>query len=195
MKKSKTELSFGLIREIPNDAPAGFGARCIQSGSCLDFVWNRSDVFAITDGHFKALKAIMNAGVSHELNSAYTKAYNAGELERDTDNTVTLYDDKALTIKANTNGSYGYVYLCAYLKPSDDIAGLIWSHEKLIPSIGESVTVRCNNIGDSMVLRHQSVHGYAHLLVLPFNPPEWYRKQNKLGNSWKVCSVSGGEIC
>ena len=33
-----------------------------------------------------------------------------------TESEVTLYEDESGVVKGNTNGSHGYLYVCAYLK-------------------------------------------------------------------------------
>jgi hypothetical protein len=70
-------------------------------------------------------------------------------------------------------------------------AALKWSGAGLPPAIGETVLVRINRIGPSKVLRYFYEHGWLGVLVLPINPPQWYRKQNGFGGA---CHVFGAEI-
>ena len=195
MKQNKSDLEFGLRTEIPNDAPAGYGVRCIQEDNRLGFVWNRQDMFAIDEGHAEALKTVLNkTGITELIADNYRNAYHRDELRGNKRNTVILFEDDVLVVKADTLGSHGYVYLCAYLKPSDNPSEATWSGKGPVPEVGETIFHNCNNIGKSIVLRHHNIHGFVHLWCWPINPPAWYKKQNKQGtNGWRVCTCVGSE--
>jgi len=71
---------------------------------------------------------------------------------------------------------------------------LQWSSDKPIPPVGTEIDVPMNGIGRSKVLKYFVEHGFIGLLVQPFNPPAWYRKQNKSEMDsdlydWKPCHV------
>jgi hypothetical protein len=195
MNTSRNEMTFGLVNEIPKDSPSGWGARAIQKGSCLDIVWDRQDVFAVDEAHHNVLSLLLNrAGMFEHIQGKYAELYNSGKLQGNQAGTEVLFEDHALVVVANTNGSYGYVYLAAYLKPSDDVSELAgkdhpefadwesktikrWTYKRL-PAIGEGIVAAVNNIGKVTVLRYAAFNGWLSLIVLPSNPPEWYRKQN-----------------
>jgi hypothetical protein len=115
----------------------------------------------------------------------------AGKFRHDQAETVRIYEDDALVVVGNTNGSHGYVYLAAYLKPH-------LASEKL-PAPGETVYVAVNDIGEATVIRHDEEHGYPVAVVIPTDPPRWYRKQNRIetsfkDNIWNVCGILKNDI-
>ena len=209
MKTNRKELAWGLTNEIPDDAPAGYGARCIQEKDMLDFVWDRQDIFAIDEAHQRALSAVFDRdGFVQHVQTKYSELFNAGKLQHNRSGTEFLFEDQAIKVVANTNSSHGYVYLAAYLKPSDDVSKLAgkdhpefqnwenkaikrWTHKRL-PAIGEQINA--NSMGKVTVLRYLNLVGWLHLISLPLDPPEWFRKQAALGKTWQVCSVVGGEV-
>lgn len=181
MKTNKKDLVFGLIHEIPEDSPAAWGARTIQQDTWMDIVHDRQDLFAIDKGHMTALKTLLNEGNVLQLcQHNYRLAREKFELQSDKEGTVILYEDKAICIKADTNGSFGYVYVCAYLKPSDDNTDSEWSGKHNVPSVGDTINISMNGIGKSVVLGFDKIHGYRMARIWPLSPPEWYREQNVL---------------
>jgi hypothetical protein len=103
-----------------------------------------------------------------------------------------LYEDEAIKVVGNTNGSYGYLYLTAFILPPDRTGE--W-RGNFRPAPGGVVNVTVNSIGEAIVLRGHRVYSVAGLYVMPINPPEWYRKQNRLGrNGWKPGWITGVEF-
>jgi len=191
MKTSAKDMEFGLRHHIPEDAVCGWGARAIQNGFEIDLLWDRQDCFAIDENAEKLLKAVINERFDSILRETYRKKYNEGLLNGHEDKLETLYEDRGIVIVANTNGSCGYVYLAAWVKPSKT-EGL--TVKAKLPPVGSTVNVKCNNIGQSVVLNHVNVQGFPMIGVLPLDPPEWYRKQNVVGKGWSCCDASLMEI-
>lgn len=192
MKTSKNDLEWGLKAEIPEDAQAAWGARAIQQYDKLDLLPDRQDSFAVNESMKAGFWAAWGrAGMLGVIRDAYSKLWQAGKFRHDQAETVRIYEDNALVTVGNTNGSHGYVYLAVYLKPHR-------ASEKL-PAPGESVYVAVNDIGEATVIRHDEEHGYPVAVVIPTDPPRWYRKQNRLetsfkDNIWSVCGICPNDI-
>ena len=79
-----------------------------------------------------------------------------------------------------------------------EFESLQWVANKPLPAYGSEVTVKINGIGRSKVLRYFVEHGFVGLIVMPFNPPTWYREQNKSKMDgdlydWDSCHVFPAE--
>jgi hypothetical protein len=206
------KLEFGLNGEIPEDAPAAWGARAIQQDDYLDFPHDRQSIFATNPGSRKALLTMLNdAKLFEYIQEPYREARLRGELASDEMGVTTLFDSDAFSIKADTRASFGHVYICGYLKSGKDVSKavcsigksyddlrkkdqIMWSSEAPIPNVGDEVIVHMNDIGKSIVLSHDISYNFVLLHVWPSNPPDWYRGQNKLGRSWKGCSIFGADL-
>lgn len=72
---------------------------------------------------------------------------------------------------------------------------LQWVANKPLPAYGSEVTVKVNGIGRSKVLRYFVEHGFIGLIVMPLNPPNWYKNQNESRNGvgWDSCHVFPAE--
>jgi hypothetical protein len=205
-------LEWGLKFEIPEDAPAGYGARAIQCDECLDFLHDRMGAFAKDETSVRAWSVLMDRpGVNETIRENYAKLYNEGKLQQHQDGIEVLFEDEAVKVVADTRGSHGYVYIAGWIKPSVDITERAdkshpefekYENESLnrwtvgrVPEVGEVVGTRCNELGDVLVVRYENYCGWLHLVVFPMNPPEWYRKQAKLGKKgWKTTNIVGGEV-
>ena len=66
-----------------------------------------------------------------------------------------------------------------------------WISRKAIPAVGETINVRINSIGASVVKKYFVEHGFLGLLVQPINPPSWYIKQNGVD---EPCHVYPAEV-
>lgn len=130
----------------------------------------------------------------------------------------TLYDDGFIVIKANTNGSHGYVYIIAYAKhdvidaeavrppsekpefnedgsPKSAPDDVFWSGPRPIPVVGERVNIIRPDVGRALVIGYRVVHNYLHLITIPESElPKWWHEQNE-GNftppsrTWNVAGV------
>jgi len=75
---------------------------------------------------------------------------------------------------------------------------LQWVANKPLPAYGSEVTVKVNGIGRSKVLRYFVEHGFVGLIVMPLNPPNWYKNQNESKRDsslydWDSCHVFPAE--
>jgi len=135
---------------------------------------------------------------------AYNKIVGHQEVRMASDaaETFTLYDDGRIVIKANTNASYGYVYLIAYPKHTDGISEAIpsadhpgfeggngeslakpedvfWSGPTPIPQPGDSVKLTRPELGAATVLAHSVECNYLFLVLsVEGELPEWWHEQN-----------------
>jgi hypothetical protein len=215
MKTSRNDLEWGLKFEIPENATAGYGARAIQFSDQLDFVPDRMQGFAKDDKSWDVwTKVAGRKCVDQTIRETYARLYNEGKLQPDQEGVEILFEDEAIKVVADTRMSCGYVYIAGWLKPSVDISERIgkdherfedyskegeqllrWTPAFPPPAVGETVSTRCNELGDVVVLRYENYCGWLHLVVLPLDPPEWYRKQAKLGrDGWKTTNIVGGEV-
>ena len=116
MKNTRDELEFGLKFSIPEDAPAGWGARTIQHGEVLDYVPDRQDAFAKDEASGKVFMEVINrTGMRDAINASYRKLYLEGKLRGSQEGVEVLFEDEAIKVVADTRGSYGYVYLAAWI--------------------------------------------------------------------------------
>lgn len=110
--------------------------------------------------------------------------------------------DRSYVSPGHVAGSYvsrgpgDYVYLSVYFRADDPgVEAAQWSGAgrgfPTPPAVGTRVKVTCNGIGPGVVVRRIVVHGYAGVVVLPGDPPEWYRKQN---GPAALATVFGAEI-
>lgn len=85
----------------------------------------------------------------------------------------------------NSDGQMFPVYL--------DASGneMKWSGAGLLPQIGERVYMKINSIGFGKVEGYCDSHGWLGLLVMPENPPDWYRKQiqQRVDETSKACRL------
>jgi hypothetical protein len=109
-------LSFGLWYEVPNEVTAAWGARWIFPNEQL---YDRQDIFGHDTEMGKKLIAWLNANGAEHLCSARNTAKKMAQnrdLLQSGNQTIVLYEDETGIIKGNPNASYGYLYVCAYLK-------------------------------------------------------------------------------
>lgn len=192
MNKSKKDMAWGLIREIPDESQAAWGARAIQREEFFELLIDRQDSFAVSDELWAGFWAAWGrAGMLGVIRDAYKKLWFENKFRPNETKTFKLYEDRAIVAVGNTNSSHGYLYLAGYLKPH-------LNSEKLPPP-GSAVYVKVNNIGKATVIRHDEAHGYPMAIVIPHDPPKWYREQNKIASSfdskiWGVAGVFPNEI-
>ena len=110
--------AYGLASHVEPDAIAAWGARTIIHADMLDYVDFVPDrQGADTGPHATHLLTLINTRCPLPALRLLIAAHRrAGALRFDQAGTVTLYEDPQLTIDADTNGSYGYVYVTAWLR-------------------------------------------------------------------------------
>ncbi len=111
------ESTWGLGREAPENATAVWGARAIfNRGGLIDIVPDRQGIDRGAPPERKRLIAALRAA-DKAIRAKARALSQTGDLEPDTRNRVVLYEDAGLIVIANTNASYGYLYMGAWLKP------------------------------------------------------------------------------
>ena len=109
-------LNFGLWYEVPEEVTAAWGARWIFPN---DQLYDRQDIFGHNTEMGKKLVAWLNADGAAHLCSARNNAKKMAQnrdLLQSGNQTIILFEDATGIIKGNPNASYGYLYVCAYLK-------------------------------------------------------------------------------
>jgi hypothetical protein len=107
-------LRFGYHDGLPEGKTVAWGARAIFGGDYfIDLLWDRQD--ALGEGpELDRLFAWLNGedGALRKARESKARYY----LRPNERTEVVLYEDEVGIIKANTNASYGYLYMVAYLK-------------------------------------------------------------------------------
>lgn len=187
-------LEFGLGRAAPSDGRPVWGARAIANrGGGLDIVWDRKAVYNgdSTEQERNALVASLQATWDVWTQDA-KDLWNEGHLRGDKAGQVELSTgDRNLCVLADTNGSYGYVYLCAYRLDRKLPAEFKWSGAAEPPALGEIVQPRLPEFGPGPVLGYADDHGYLAIRYLPSSAPDWYVRQE---NGLKPACVYGGDL-
>ena len=191
-------LDFGYAPAIEraqlDRSPAIWGARAIVENNDTGFglVPGRNSWYTEDLKAREALVLALNNGVLDACRAEFVRLrHKSWEINRVPQEYV-LFEDESIVVVGNTNGSYGYLYLAAYIKPSDFTG--VWSGDWR-PVTGDEVEVRINGIGRARVLRGHRSFDVAGLYVMPVNPPDWYRKQNRLGErGWKPGWITGREF-
>ncbi|MGR7464303.1 type IV toxin-antitoxin system YeeU family antitoxin [Klebsiella aerogenes] len=95
---------------LPNDTRPYFGARLVQQGQHLHFLADRAGLYGdFTPEQLRTLDATFPLFVKQMEAALVTGELNPRKARRFT---ATL---NGLTLEADTNGSFGYVYLTVYL--------------------------------------------------------------------------------
>ena len=93
------------------------------------------------------------------------------------------------------DGPGGYCRISVWIIDAPPPEGAMWSGAArgipAPPLPGDRVRVRMNGIGPGTVLGRFTEYGYAGLVVLPDDPPDWYVRQNGAG---ATAGVFGAEI-
>ena len=109
-------LMYGYKPGLPDGIEVAWGARAIMmAGGALDFLPDRQDAIGPDDER----RAFLDYLVSEVGDKPWerVKALHAeGAIRHDRADEHTLYEDDTVIVKANTNASYGYLYVVAYRK-------------------------------------------------------------------------------
>lgn len=106
------KLAWGYNPGLPTDVGTAWGCRAIADrDGTVDLVHDRTDEFG---PNTKQLRAALIEHLPNAIDEA-RRLLLAGVMRPNTAAEFTLHEDSALVVKANTLGSYGYLYLCAYL--------------------------------------------------------------------------------
>ncbi|WP_256327407.1 hypothetical protein [Variovorax sp. EL159] len=69
-----------------------------------------------------------------------------------------------------------------------------WSAEFEVPEIGTDILVRINGIGRAKVVGYATQDGYLGVMCEPYNPPDWWVRQNGLPGPANAALAFGAEI-
>lgn len=110
-----TCLEWGYHPGLPENTPAAWGARAIFKNGKYSLLPDRQSLF----GDPKATQYILSTLKRHakRLEKAVYSAWNDFQLPDREANEVTVALP-GLTVKVNTNGSMGYLYMVAYPTPT-----------------------------------------------------------------------------
>ena len=165
------KLRWGLRSVEQADYLSVWGARATFAESELYFMPDRQEHI----GDTVPVCALTN-WINDTALSALKKYIKETNRSNDSKEIFTL-NDNLFTLKASPNGSYGYMYLTATLHGTDELPTGKWSG-KAIPKIGDTITAKINNIGKCYVLGYLLQDEWISVIAKPFNPPEWFIKQN-----------------
>jgi hypothetical protein len=108
------KLAYGPINTVPEGAAAAWGARLIVSqDGWVDIVHDRQDLIAAdSESNAALIVALTNSTWKRDL---VTKLQ-TGEVDTRNGADVVVYEDDEIKVAGNSNGSYGYFYIAAWLK-------------------------------------------------------------------------------
>ncbi|MCR6481040.1 hypothetical protein NU688_33120 [Variovorax sp. ZS18.2.2] len=69
-----------------------------------------------------------------------------------------------------------------------------WSGDFEVPAVGDVVVMRINRIGRAQVVGYATESGYLGVLTVPFNPPDWWVRQNGPASRDNAALAFGAEI-
>ncbi len=127
-ESTKPKLAWGLSWAVPEVAHAAWGARAIVEGTGFGLLHDRQSIWSDDDAARQKLIAVLNGpgggdGAIHQAQEKVAALREAGTIcgpngqGGDTPQEHVLYEDDAVKMVGNTNGSFGYLYITAWLKP------------------------------------------------------------------------------
>jgi len=134
------KLQWGLNAH-PENAPAFWGARAILKFGANNPICLLPDRQAGSGPLYKVLTQLLNEGGGLEIAQARTYALlNNWLMSSKKAQTFILLDTPLMKMVANTNGSHGYLYISAWLKPDAlDLTGAQWSGSAEPPEAGKMI--------------------------------------------------------
>ena len=115
VRLDEPELAWGY-HVLDPDTPAAWGARFITQGSYLDLVWDRQSTVWRDEDALNELVKLLNDGVLDTIRGAYKSKYERGDVRGDEAEEFLLADGRRVMAVGNTNASFGYFYVAAWLK-------------------------------------------------------------------------------
>lgn len=111
------ELAWGY-HVLDPDTPAAWGARMITQAGALDLVWDRQSTVWRDREAMDELIELLNGtgGVIDNIRSTYKTLHQRGVVRGDEANEVLLTRLHRVKAVGNTNASFGYFYVAAWLK-------------------------------------------------------------------------------
>ena len=118
-KKERRKI-WGASWLVPDEAPAAWGARLIvtQTGD-VDMLPDRQNAVGDDDA-VSVLLGLLNGGVNKAWMATLSAMLKACEVHTRRGREVTLYEDDLIAVRGNTNGSWGYFYVAAWLKEGNE---------------------------------------------------------------------------
>ena len=110
------QWSWGYQPAMTQKHRAYWGARAIWNGKGdMDLLPDRQSSVATDEGAAERLRALLNGGALKAANKRLEALARTWEVSPSESNEVILHEDDKVRIVANTNGSYGYLYVTAQL--------------------------------------------------------------------------------
>lgn len=69
-----------------------------------------------------------------------------------------------------------------------------WSADFEVPVIGDDIVIRLNGIGRAKVVGYATHSGYLGVMCVPYNPPEWWGRQNGPASAENAALAYGAEL-
>ena len=98
------------------NTPAAWGARFITDRGYLDLVWNRQSIVWRDEGARDELIELLDGGVIGLIRKTYKELWDDFEVRGDEAEEHVLVDNDRIKAIGNTNASFGYFYVSAWLK-------------------------------------------------------------------------------
>lgn len=113
---NNSRLLFGYNQGLPEYVDAAWGCRAIvtQDGD-VDVVWDRTSTYGSEDDYKRLAHQLDAQGRGERWRARASALLASRKIETRVDGEHVLVDDGTVIIKANTNGSGGYLYVCAYM--------------------------------------------------------------------------------
>ena len=117
VRLDEPELAWGY-HVLDPDTPAAWGARFITQGSYLDLVWDRQSTVWRDSEAMDELIELLNgpSGVIANIRGTYKTLQQRGDVRGDEANEFLVADGRRVKAVGNTNASFGYFYVAAWLK-------------------------------------------------------------------------------
>lgn len=116
MSQQRPQLAYGYSRGLPDDVTTAWGCRAVlTAANSVDIVWDRTSEVG-HPGDLNRLVECLDSVAQTWLDKA-SELLTLGRMSPRDSREHVLFDDGFLVVKANTNASSGYLYVCAYLTP------------------------------------------------------------------------------
>lgn len=113
---AQRRLAWGADWLVPEDAKAAWGARLIMENGHADLLWDRQSDFGDKADYDRLISKLNEV---KPWRGPLEKLIRQGEVRSDEANEVTVYEDDVIVVRGNSNGSYGYFYIAAWLKEEE----------------------------------------------------------------------------
>ena len=112
-------LGFGYNDGIPEGVHTAWGCRAIvtQAGY-VDVVWDRTSCVGPEAERHALVEHL--ATVDRQWRDDASRLLAERKIDTRKADEVVLFEDSRVIVKGNTNGSAGYLYVCAYFKPNTE---------------------------------------------------------------------------